>query len=201
MANPTHLDLSAIPSKYGSGATISTPPKALRMVDAELMKIEGIQCAINESFRLGVAQFDVEQQRVVLSSGTLNWLDATERKGGPEWGSVSNLLRTTIRTAERTMQTQMVDLTKVAKVVDRRRVTRPAEDRVELVCRGISDLTAQMSGMLSGRVVHNDAMVAGVAKRYSALAAEMAALREALTNAEGMFEIAQVQVVQLMEGE
>lgn len=181
--------------------TITTPPKHLRMIDAELQKIEGIECTINESFRLGAIQLAPEQGLVTLSSATLSWLDATERKGGPEWGAVASSLRTTLRAAEKSMQTQMVDLTRVAKVVDRRRVTRPAEDRVEHVCRGIADLTQQMAGMLSGRVTHDETMVSGVAKRYSLLAAEMAKLREALTQAEGMFEVAQIQVVQLMDGE
>lgn len=199
MANQVHYGSLAMPAPQSLG--LATPPKPLRMVDAELMKLEGIECAINESFRLGVVQLDIEHKRCVMSSGTLSWLDASERKGGPEWGGVANMLRTALRTAERTMQAQMIDLTKTAKVVDRRRVTRPAEDRVELVCRGIADLTQQMSGMLSGRVRHDDAMVSGVAKRYSALAAEMAKLREALTNAEGMFEVAQMQVVQLMDGD
>lgn len=195
------VNYGAIPLPKPGSLSLGTPPKPLRMVDAELMKLEGIECAINESFRLGAVQLDIEHKRCVMSSGTLSWLDTTERKGGPEWGAVANLLRNALRQAERTMQTQMVDLTRSAKVVDRRKVTRPAEDRVELVCRGIADLTQQMSGMLSGRVRHDENMVNGVAKRYSALAAEMAKLREALTNAEGMFEVAQMQVVQLMDGE
>lgn len=180
---------------------LSTPPKHLRMVDAELQKIEGIQVSINESFRIGVIQLDPNAGTVTLCTSTLSWLDGTERTGGREWGAVANLLRTTIKTAETTMQTQMVDLTKVAKVVDRRKITRPSNDRVEHVCRGIADLTQQMATMLSGRITHDDSMVNGVAKRYSALAAEMQELRQKLTEAEGMFEVAQAQVIMLMDGE
>lgn len=200
MSNYAKFDPTAL-VRPGRAYSNATPPKALRMIDAELQKIEGIQVAINESFRLGAIQLDPSVQKITTSSGTLTWLDQTERKNGPDWGPIANLLRTTIKESGRTMQTQMVDLTKVAKVVDRRKVTRPAEDRVELVCRGIADLSAQMSGMLSGRVSHDENMVNGVAKRYATLAAEMAKLREALTNAEGMFEVAQIQVMQLMGGD
>lgn len=186
---------------------VTTPPAHLRMIDAELQKIEGAQVRINESFRVGVVEFQffndsttLPPLSVVTSSATLSWLDGTERKGGPEWGAVANLIRTTMKNAETKMQTQMVDLTKVAKVVDRRKVTRPSDDRVEHVCVGIRDLTGQMASMLSGHVVHDDTMVNGVAKRYSALAAEMQELRQRLTEAEGMFEIAQAQVIALMDG-
>lgn len=177
------------------------PPASLRMVHVELQKIEGIPVIINDGYRSGTITFDQPNQRIVTSFGTFNWMGECETRGGAVWGKVANAIRTGIQTSEVNMRETMVDLKHVADVVDRRQRTATVNDRVDRVCQGISDLTSQMAAMLSGKVVASPEAVASVAKRYSAAAAEMGALRAALQQAEGMFEIAQVQVVQLMEAE
>lgn len=179
-------------------------PTHLRMVSAELMKIEGIAVVINETFREGVLMLEtgtsMRTGRIICTSGTLAWLDATEQKGGRDWGALANVLRAEIKKAGDEMaQSKMVDLTtKGHKVVDRRRVTRPSDDRLDHLVQGISDLTQQMAAMLAGQVVASPQLVAGTAKRYAELAAEMREIRGLFTACEGMFDIAQMQVVTLM---
>lgn len=188
-----------MPTSYSA-----TPPAALRMVSAELMKIEGIDVVLNDTFRLGVLMLEIGNSqragRIICSTGTLSWLDATESKGGREWGIVANGLRAEIRKVGESMATStMVDLTSRGhKVVDRRKVTRPSDDRIQHLCQGISDLVAQMAAMLAGQVEATPELIGGTARRYAGFAAEMKDIRELLTGVEGMFDLAQMQVVQLM---
>ena len=188
-------------------STPSKVPSHLRMVSAELMKIEGIGVVINETFREGVLMLETGTStrpgRIVCTSSTLSWLDASEQRGGRDWGALANVLRDEIKLAGDEMaQSKMVDLTtRGHKVVDRRRVTRPSDDRLDHLAQGISDLTQQMAAMLAGQVVASPKLVAGTAKRYAELAAEMRDIRSLFTNCEGMFDIAQMQVVTLMGAE
>lgn len=198
-------DLSVLPK----AVAVSNVPKSLRMVDAELMKIEGIQVVINESFRIGVLQLDcssftrtvpqLSSGKIICSAATLSWLDSTEQRGGREWGIVANVLRNEIREVGELAASRMVDLTtRGHKVVDRRKVTRSSNDRIEHLVNGISDLTSQMASMLAGHVEATPKLVAGTAKRYAELSAEMKEIRTLFLKAEGMFDVAQAQVMALM---
>lgn len=178
------------------------PPSKNRTVDAKLCKIVGVQVAINDTFRSGVLMMEPEQQRISCSSTTLSWLDSMETSGGEKWRKVAGVLHAAVEEAGKAMKSQMVDVgAKVGlRVVDRRRMTRPTNDRLDFVCQGISDLVAQMSPFCDGRTLSGN-QVGNFVKRYGELRDEMKKLRDDLAQAEGRFEIAQAQIVKLMEGQ
>lgn len=163
----------------------------------------------NETFRLGAVKIDFVPQKngdvtlaLVCSTGTWSALQHEERRGGTT--PTVDILEREINEAVTVVQARMVDLNMKGprKVVDRRTVTRPSNDRVEFVCRGIADLTSQMAtlmGMPEG--TRSDNQITQVAKRYAELAGEMSRLRTALTDAEGQFEVAQQQIMALMGGD
>lgn len=160
----------------------------------------------NETYRLGAITVEIDPKGavepvLVLSTATWSFLQEEERRGGatPTLDHVDQ----EIVGALGAMRTKMIDLGLKGprKVVDRRVATRPSNDRVEFVCRGISDLVAQMSTLMSvPEHTRSENQVTQVAKRYAELAGEMGELRKALTAAEGSFEIAQQQVIALMGG-
>lgn len=71
-------------------------------------------------------------------------------------------------------------------------------DRIGAVCVGIQKLVAEMAPFCDGRDT-NETQLAGFAAKYGKLRSEMTALRQAFSEAEGQFEIAQAQMVHLME--
>lgn len=163
----------------------------------------------NETFRLGAVKVDILQVgggdwtvSLVTSTATWSHLQSEEARGGAT--PTLDILEREVDEAVSQVQTRMVDLSMKGprKVVDRRTVTRPSNDRVEFVCRGIADLVAQMATLM-GMPEHtrSDNQVTQVAKRYTELAQEMGELRRAITEAEGYFELAQQQVISLMGGD
>lgn len=175
---------------------------ALRLVDAALAKIAGVPVTINEAFRSGLLMLDPENQRITCSSSTLAWLDSMETNGGAAWRKCSQVIHHEIGDAGEAMKATMVDVgARVGlRVVDRRRVTRPTNDRLDFVCKGIADLTAQMAPFCDGRTLSGN-QVQNFAKRYGELRDEMAQLRMALAEAEGRFEVAQKQIITIMDGQ
>lgn len=174
----------------------------LRLVDAALAKIGGVPVQINETFRAGTLMLEPDKQHVVCSTTTLKWLDGVETDGGATWRKVGQVLHAELEESGAQMKARMVDVgARVGlKVVDRRRTTRPSNDRIDFVCNGISDLVAQMAPFCDGRTLSGN-QVQNFAKRYGELRDEMAKLRADLTAAEGRFEVAQHQIVQLMDGQ
>lgn len=93
-----------------------------------------------------------------------------------------------------------------ARVVDAsRQMSRPARpkpkpaypDRVDRLCEAVEALVASMGAFVASGEA-NDDQVQVFAQKYGQLTAEMRKLREDVRRAEGMFEIAQKQVVQMM---
>jgi hypothetical protein len=171
----------------------------------------GCLVALNDTFRLGLVTINpgpsanldgggcpLDSGSLVMSTGTWSALVAENQKGGKT--PFLDVLEANVWEATTTMQTRMVDLSKgPKKTVDRRTVTRYSDDRVDYVCRGISDLVSQMSTLLAQpKHLRSDGSVAGVAKRYVELMSEMKALREAMLAADGHCEIAQQFVIALM---
>lgn len=170
----------------------------------------GVDVAVqfNETFRLGAVKVDFVtakdgNQHLALVCSTATWsaLQAEEARGGKT--ETLDILEREVGEAVSLVQTRMVDLSMKGprKVVDRRTVTRPSNDRVEFVTRGITDLVSQMATLM-GMPEHarSDNQVTQVAKRYAELAGEMEQLRRAVIEAEGNFELAQQQVIALMGG-
>ncbi len=164
------------------------------------MQFMGLLISLNDAFRLGTITVDPSTNKIVMSSASWSALVSEHNRGGVT--PILDTVETAVGEAVATMRTQMLDLSLKGprKVVDRRRVTRYSDDRVDYVCNGISDLVAQMSNLL-GMTGRSEGSVAEVAKRYAELASEMKKLRAAITEAEGKFEVAQQQVMQLMGAE
>lgn len=171
-------------------------------IDLKAMTFMGLPVKLNDTFRLGAFQarpplpFDPEGS-VTCSTASWSHLLTEQGRGGvtPALDAVEMAVGEAVSMAK----VKMIDLSfkGPTKVVDRRRVTRYSDDRVDYICRGISDLVSQMS-TLSQMPGRSDGSVASVAKRYAELASEMKELRTLVANAEGMFEVAQQQVVNLM---
>lgn len=162
------------------------------------MSFMGFVVKLNDTFRLGAVTIEVlPKSMIVMSSATWSSLVSEHTRGGVT--PILDALEAELGKALGSMKTSMVDLSVKSprKVVDRRRVTRYSDDRVDYVCSGIGDLVAQMSNLL-GMATCSEGSVTSVAKRYAELATEMKGLREAVTRAEGQFEVAQQLVVQLM---
>lgn len=176
--------------------------KRLRLIDAALAKIGGVPVQINEAFRAGTLMLEPEKQQIVCSTTTLKWLDGVETDGGATWRKVGQVLHQELEESGAAMKARMVDVgARVGlKVVDRRKITRPSNDRVDFVCGGISDLVSQMAPFCDGRKLSGN-QVQNFAKRYGELRDEMAKLRAAVAAAEGAFELAQHQIVRLMDGQ
>lgn len=161
------------------------------------MAFMGFTVDLVDTYRLGAVTIQPLEQQMMMSSATWSALVSENNRGGvtPALDDVQEA----VSEAVLKLRTQMLDLSLkgTRKVVDRRRVTRYSDDRVDYVCNGISDLVQQMSNLLgmSGR---SEGSITEVAKRYAELASEMKALREAVVVAEGRFEVAQQQVMQLM---
>lgn len=185
------MDLSAIT------AHLYQPTLRAARVDARGMTVCAYSVKINDTFRLGAVSIAPETLTVAMSSASWSAVVSEHNRGGRT--PVIDTLEKEIAEADDMALARMTDLSMKGptKVVDRRRVTRYSDDRVDFICRGISDLVSQMSNLLSAPSV-GDGQVSAVAKRYAELATEMRELREAVTNAEGMFEVAQQQVMQLM---
>lgn len=193
-------------ANWGDLATLPPNPsvatRGLRTVSAELMKIVGVPVTINDTFRTGALMLEPEHQRITCSAATLSWLESAEVNGGDTWRKVAGVLHAAVEEAGARMKSQMVDVgAKVGlRVVDRRRTTRPSNDRLDFVCQGISDLVAQMAPFCDGRELTGN-QVGNFVKRYGELRDQMAILRKSMDDAEGRFELAQAQVVKLMEGQ
>lgn len=164
------------------------------------MQFMGMLVVLNDTYRVGVISIEPTQNNIVMSSGTWSALVSENNRGGTT--PVLDLIENAVVEAVGQVRVKMLDLSLKGprKVVDRRRVTRYSDDRVDYVCNGISDLVAQMSNLLS-MSNRSDGSVTEVAKRYVELATEMKKLRDAVTEAEGKFEVAQQQVIQLMGAE
>lgn len=174
-----------------------------RFIDAQEAKIGGVPVTLNESFRTGVLTIEISRGAITCCTSTLSWLEAQEQQGGATWRKIAEVLHQEIEDAGYdAMRTHMVDVgARVGvKVVDRRKVTRPNNDRVDHVSHGIADLVAQMAPFCDGRPLSGN-QVRNFARRYGELRDEIALLRAALADAEGRFEIAQSQIVKLMEGQ
>ena len=173
-------------------------PAPILRLDVIGMMIGGLRVRLNDTFRLGAVMVDVHGgKELVMSSATWSALVTEDQRGG--YTPTFDFLENKALAAGEAMKVVMVDLAVSLnrKIIDKRRVTRYSDDRVDFICRGISDLVAQMSNLLAMREV-SEGSVSVCAKRYAELAAEMKALRVAVTTAEGQFEVAQHQVVQLM---
>lgn len=175
-------------------AAVATP--------SSTVKINGWPVSFNDTYRPGtvVCDYNTPQPILRMSNTTCSALLHETKQGGHM--PLLLALEKEMDEAEAQMQTKMVDLGAKTgrKVVDRRTVTRYSDDRVDFVCRGISDLSSQLATLL-GQGAPSEGSVAHAAKRYAELAAEMKKLRAAMVAAEGHFEVAQIQVMKLMGGD
>lgn len=186
----------------GGGGAMSGATLRVARLDPQKQTFLGYPFYIQEGFRRGVVKVTPDPElRLQMSASTYSALNAERLTGGAT--PLLDMLEQEVIDAGADMQTRMVDLGKgPKKVVDRRTVTRPSDDRVEYVVQGISDLTSQMATLLAQpQHVRSEGTVNGAAKRYAELAEEMKKLRRAMMQAEGAFEVAQAQVIVLMDGD
>ena len=182
----------------GVTLTQSTTPGPVLRLDARNVAISGCGVRINDTFRLGAVKLEWVVTvgggyRVMPTMSSATWSSLVTEKQRSAHTPALDVLERAIADVKVTIKTTMVELggKGPTKVVDRRRVARYTDDRVDFVGRGISDLVSQMSNLLSKpSASRSDGTVASVAKRYAELASEMKLLRAALTDAEGRFEIA-----------
>lgn len=96
--------------------------------------------------------------------------------------------------AVRLMKVVMMDVSRYAPAVDPNRVP-PVPMGITLLCRDLTKLVADMSGLDPS----NAADVKKMAARYGKMRDTMATLRAAFTEAEGNFEVAQALLIKKMD--
>lgn len=185
-------------------------PKSHPVVDQDSLTFSRLPVVLSEDYRLGVIVVSADTVRrpmyqLVMSPYTWATLDHLERRGGVAWAECFDAVDAAYtEVVGRVVKEGIPMISRMVEVRPRRTKPVPvpgsrSADRLGAVCVEIQKLVAQMAPHCDGREVDDEAL-ARFAGSYGKLRAEMISLREAFAEADGQFEIAQAQMVHLMEG-